>query len=336
MAGLAPAKPSRREAMSVEDMHRNLYKAHGCDLLGTGPVQQLAPGKVWQNLAGDLLMGNLECDAWGWADAGLVHLLEFWRDFDPQVRFVLAYSAPAFAVGQMLRQGLVAPGDIRQAAASWEASNVEILRFYSRNPDRCLLVNASAAVHAPAEFTAKAAAAFGLPLGGLPADWRVDWDGFSAIASSLAKGLTENCEEASALYCELESSADLDGSAVSSQEGDGLQVWREYCCLLANLEQAGAQAQAASEREMLLLAQSAEADAAHAHQANGLHVEVERLGRALDEQAAMAAAERKTLLEQADGLHAEVERLGLALDEQAAMAAAERKTLLEQADGLHA
>lgn len=353
-AGLAQAKPSRREGLTSADLHQKMAKACGLDLLGEGPLGQLLPGKVWQNLAVDLLLGNLDQEAWGWADGNLIGFLEFWRDFDPQIRFLLVYSEPAFAVGQMLRNGLLAHLDIRRAVASWEAGNAEILRFYNRNTDRCLLVNAAVAIHAPAELADKATAAFGLDIGSLPPGYQVDWTGFSAIASRLANGLMEGYEEAAALYQELESSADLDGTAVSRQEAEKPQVWQEFSQLLADLDQASrraleqtelaaafqaqlaqvaevrdGQARLAAERQGLL-EQAAQNHEAQARQTAELRLEVDRLAQDLNAQTALAA-ERQGLLEQAAQDHEaqarqtaelrlEAERLAQALNEQAALA----------------
>ena len=248
-AGLTPALPSQRESMSPAELHEKIRKAHGLDVAKGDTLAQVSPGKVWQNLAIDLFMGNLAEVNWGWADANTVWLLDFWKDFDPQIRFVLAYSALESTVGQMLLEQSWGPGEAGRAAASWSRYNTEILGFYNRNPERCLLVNLAEVAHAPARFAEKAATAFGLDLNA-PA---LGQAGTSAITPSLAKALVEDCAGAAALYLGLESSADLD--AATAPEIEKYHAWQEYTALLDSLEQASREAAERGEQALRLQAQ---------------------------------------------------------------------------------
>ena len=284
-AGLAPARPSRRESMSAAELHGKILKAHGFDPFGAEDAGQIAPGKVWQDLAVDLFMGNLEQESWGWADADMVWLLDFWKDFDPQIRFVLVYSALEPAVGQMLQgMPLGASGGVERAAAAWAASNAEILRFHQRNPGRCLLVNVENVVHAPERFVEKAATAFGLGSGRPPPGYQPDRTGFSALASSLAEPFAAGCEQAQALYQELESVADLDSAGAAVREAEKCHAWQEYAQLLASLAQARRDA-----------AQQAALGEGHARRAAGLEVALAKAETSL----AAGQAEIATLQSQA-------------------------------------
>jgi len=238
-AGLAQARPSRREALTADALLQRICDTHGLRIDGGTPIAQITPGKIWQDLADDLLVGNVGETDWGWAAADLVWLLEFWRDFDPNTRFVLVYGKPERIVGQTLLGRPLEPDEIPRTVAEWEAFNGELLRFYNRNPDRCLLVNAADTVRSPAQFVEKVAAAFGLQLefrGGLPAGP----SGVLAIASGLAKPFVDGYHEAKSLYQELESSADFtaDDSDRAVAEPDGLQAWQEFSLLLSELERA--------------------------------------------------------------------------------------------------
>ena len=246
-AGLAEGKPSRRESMSFEELHEDIFEAHELGLAGPEAEAQIAPGKVWEDLAVDLFMGNLDQKSWGWSDARAIWLLEFWKAFDPQIRFMFVYSAPEYAVGQILQNKAATPDTINRAIDSWMTTNAEILRFYNRNPGRCILVNISTAINSPARFVEKAVAVFDLHIGDPDTHYELDRSVVPAIASSLAKALIDDCDEAMALYRELESTADLDGPTASTTSAEKYQASREYVDLLSSLEQMAKKAHEHSE-----------------------------------------------------------------------------------------
>jgi len=148
-AGLAQAGVSKREGMSATEFHGRVLSAQGVDLTMPASLAPVTPGRVWDNLAADLFLGNLEAPDWGWADPGAVWLLDFWSQFDPQIRFVLVYASPDFVVGEMLRQGALSADGVPQAMASWVAYHTELLRFFHRHRDRCILVDFTAATSMP-------------------------------------------------------------------------------------------------------------------------------------------------------------------------------------------
>lgn len=237
-AGLAQAQPSRRESFTSDELQANLLKA--CDQdkeEGSTCQRQISPGKVWQDMADDLFMGNMAHEPWGWADAGTVRLLDFWNDFDQQIGFVLVYSSPEYAVGEAFRNKRATPAEIDAVIASWTDCNSEILRFYNRHSNRCLLVNASAVIHAPAKFVDQCAETFGIRLE-LADGYEAGASHVSAIASSLAKALVANRDEAMALYRELESSADFDGGSTSIAEAENCHALQEYSTLMSRLDHA--------------------------------------------------------------------------------------------------
>lgn len=122
-----------------------LLKAHGIDkrnaLSSLFEFGQLHPGPVWQGLALDLLLGNIEQDFWGWSDPNAVYLLEYWRKLDPDLKFVLVYADPdsALQYNEMLK---TSPLEVSQQLKEWQSFNESILEFYNRNVDCCVLVHA--------------------------------------------------------------------------------------------------------------------------------------------------------------------------------------------------
>jgi hypothetical protein len=234
-AGLARAQPSYREAISPTALQERLLRAR--DSLpeeGLTAIRGL-PHYIWHDLATDLFKGNSTGKDWGWADARTTWLLEFWKSFDPAIHFVLVYSAPELTIAKMLQAMDATPDNMAHAVTSWLTHNTELLRFYNRNRELCMLVNARAVMHAPAHFVDKVVATTGARLTPLSHEPEIDRMEISPIAMILMKALVENFDEASALYQELESSADLDDATASVIDARKSQAWREYLALLDKL-----------------------------------------------------------------------------------------------------
>ena len=226
-AGLAQARPSPGKSISAESLQEHLNS--------TALEASLPVAEDWREFAMDVFLGNQDHEQWGWADNRTLWLVDFWKAYCPQACFVLVYSPPEFAVGQMLMDSSVTPANTDDAIALWMADNDRMLRFYHRNQGRCLLVNATAVIHDPAQFIEKAAATFGLDL--VTSSHPLDRSSVPAIASGLAKVLAEGYGEAMALYRELESSADFDATSVHASESEVRQAWQEYTALLTGLGQ---------------------------------------------------------------------------------------------------
>lgn len=246
-AGLAQAEHSGTKSISAEDLHSNICESQNLDPSGLTVGKPVSPGNAWKEKAADLIAANSARENWGWADAGTTWLLDSWKRLDPSSRFVLVYSPPELAVAQALQGKVATPDNVNQAVVSWTAWNTEISRFYNRNQDRCLLINALAVIHAPAMFTEKVSATFGLSMGQLTTDHQVDRSSVSSIASALALSLIEDRDEAIALYQELESSADLDSAAVFAAAAERSHAWGEYSNLLAELGNAAREAREQTE-----------------------------------------------------------------------------------------
>jgi regulator of replication initiation timing len=231
--GLQVARPSRREGLTPEALTEVILQAHNKDPNVPELLGQMFPGKVWEDLAVDLFLGNLTQQNWGWADASSTWLLDFWRHFDAQTRFVLVYSSPTNTIANMRAQSDAGVDSLPIAVESWIRWNSELLRFSARHQERCLLVNSTAALRSPRELMGSANKSFGLhaiePSGEVPSSIKP-----STLESFLVARLLEDFPEASALYDELESAAHLaDGSCVRSVPLR--DVWEDYLASISNL-----------------------------------------------------------------------------------------------------
>jgi hypothetical protein len=233
--GVQAAHQSRREGLTPHALTDGILRAHNTDHHLIEVRGQMSPGKVWQDLAVDLFLGNLSQDNWGWADASTTWLLDFWLRFDPQTRFVLVYSSPAFSMGNMMLQAQTTVDSISLAVQSWIRWNAELLRFSARHPERCLLVNTVAVLRCPEALVGSANQSFDLHLSESSGVLR-NADIPSALTSFLTDQLLEDFHEALALYDELESAAHLGDSHATVRSVAVRHAWEEYLASLSNLQ----------------------------------------------------------------------------------------------------
>lgn len=149
--GIAAAKVSRQEKMSPVEITGALCKAYkrpGVDqVIDESDFNQVRAAPVWQRLALDLMLGNINQPSWGWADPRAVFALDYWAASVPQLRFVLVYDEPHRVLRESDGLGrdssLITSSDVVAALDNWSAFNRSLLQFYLRHPQRALLVHAS-------------------------------------------------------------------------------------------------------------------------------------------------------------------------------------------------
>lgn len=146
-SGMQDAQPARREGHTPAEIAAILCKAHAVVPLAVESDQQyltqIHASPLWNVLALDLMLGNMDASFWGWADPAAVHLLEFWSQLEPSIKFVLVYADPESALLYPPTESeLSEPGIIEARINSWVAFNQTILHFYHRHTDRCVLVHA--------------------------------------------------------------------------------------------------------------------------------------------------------------------------------------------------
>lgn len=134
---------------------------------------------------------------------------EAWLGASEQVFLVLVYAPPGWA---LLPESADAAG-ASAAVDEWLACNSELLGVAGRYPDRCVLVHAHAAIHAPAELVARIGECLSLTLRWPAEASPPDRDVHTALAVSVAQGALLRHRPALSLYRELESAAALDGDA---------------------------------------------------------------------------------------------------------------------------
>ena len=233
--GMMEAQASHREGLTPQALHERMARVF--DTGTGGPVSQIAPGKVWESLAVDLFLSNLDHQCWGWADSRLAWFLDFWAGFDPQVRFTLVYCTPEAAAARALCGGVATADALQQALASWVEMQTALLRFYHRHRERCLLVNVDAVVRAPEAFLGKVNEHFELSLN-YESMGEVDSDSPSPLSTLLLSslGLYGEDTQATALLRELEAIADLPDGESKVNAFDPAAAVAEYGTLMEKLD----------------------------------------------------------------------------------------------------
>lgn len=129
-----------RGNIEVQEISQILLKAHGVD--PEYSQEQIEINSVWNGLAMDLMMSNLEHSKWVWADSGALPLLDYWKSLDNSLVFVLVYNSPQQTLQKIIENSeLDVEKDLSEALQKWQNYNRAMLNFFYRNQDRCLLVN---------------------------------------------------------------------------------------------------------------------------------------------------------------------------------------------------
>lgn len=163
-------------------------------VLATAPQP---PGRVWQQLAAELVLANIQHRCWAWADPQSLPLLEFWAEFDESIRFVLVAETPAQAVlrrttGPSGASQVAAPDspDMAQILGQWLRVHQRLLHFALRHPERSQIVWTHSALRQPVALAEH-----------LAQQWAIDWPWPASDRNAQAPGTpaAQATEQAAAL-----------------------------------------------------------------------------------------------------------------------------------------
>lgn len=225
-SGLAPARPSpRNDGMDIGAWHQRVLSKHA----GSSTPQL---GRLWEQLAADIFLGNLDAPIWGWCDPHSLALLDFWHHFDPHLYFVLVCVPPQ----QALAQAIANPTDDStpdEVLQSWYAAHQTMLRFHLRHPERSLLVMADEALNHPAQLVDTLTRQWELPLHPTTST-TVEPPHTDAVATYLAHQLLQGRSVEHALQQEILASltplsqGDVAVAAVCTTD-DVIAAYRQLC-----------------------------------------------------------------------------------------------------------
>ena len=138
-SGMSLAKTLKKELIPATEITTTLLKTHGTD---SEDIEQLEINQVWDGLALDLLMSNIDQNWWGWADSDAIPLLNYWKSVDAKIVFVLVYDTPKNFIKWTLNgQDSISKESLSTAINEWIRYNTALLKFYYQNSECTLLVN---------------------------------------------------------------------------------------------------------------------------------------------------------------------------------------------------
>lgn len=149
-AGLAQPVPSRREA-SIDIYSWHHHTTTAADGSTHTQAEQIVPGRLWEQIAGDIFLANIAQSNWGWADSRSLAFLDFWLRFEPALRFVLVCVEPALMLADVMHDKS-APFEPASTLDHWHAMHRTMLRFHLRHPERCLLIDGAEALDCPSSL----------------------------------------------------------------------------------------------------------------------------------------------------------------------------------------
>jgi len=137
---ISPANKLQKEGITAEEISHILLKAHGKN--SSSIDEQVHVNPVWNGLAMDLMMSNLEHLKWVWADSNALPLLNYWKSIDNSIAFILVYNSPQKALQKILENTeFDIEENFEQVLQNWKNYNRAMLNFFYRNPECSLLVN---------------------------------------------------------------------------------------------------------------------------------------------------------------------------------------------------
>jgi hypothetical protein len=336
-SGMTAARPSRRDALLPQDINATLMTAHKAppvsavlDEEGFTPIET---GPVWHGMALDLMLGNLDESLWGWADPQAIYALDYWKELDPQLTFVLVYDEPHRVLTDASgRQGAPpSPQDLNRLLDNWTAYNGALLRFHLRNPSRSVLVHAQQARRSAGIYLQQLQTLLDTPLSlpHLPGDTDIDAAALpppgesllpavlsQAVAAAgaeprqavallaassaeryLVDGVLANHRRAPQLHAELQSAASLPLDRQASAGGSAAVAWETLVSqrnfVTSLLAQIHDKCQATSEELTEARGRLDDARSAHARENERLLGQLHELQTALDAEKAKATRQRK-------------------------------------------
>lgn len=120
------------------------------------------PGRIWEQLAAELIIANIQQKTWAWAEPQSMKLLDFWANLDNSIRFLLIAETPGQAILRHIGQTPTATVD--DILAQWLQDQQKLLHFWLRQSDRSLLVWRQSIEQAPQKVAQH-----------LCQQWSLDW-----------------------------------------------------------------------------------------------------------------------------------------------------------------
>ena len=217
-AGMEAALASQRDtSLSISVWHQQvaalLAKENHSDKDELGSTANL--GRLWEQLASDIFISNLHTPTWGWADTRSAPLLAFWKNFDPQLRFVLVVCSPERLLAHAIESSTDTP-NVEQILDQWRSYTEALLAFHQANPKRSIIVNVQDCIDQPAVFLQTLNKKWGLQLNKVHFP-NIAAVGFSDLTKYLAAGLVSASPAHKELGTKLQKTSSLSSAGLRDE-----------------------------------------------------------------------------------------------------------------------
>ncbi|HCL8741050.1 TPA: kfiB protein, partial [Escherichia coli] len=95
---------------------------------------------MWDSMVLELMMNNLNNKLWGWADPSIIFFLDFWKNIDKSIKFIMIYDHPKYNLMRSVNNAPLSL-NINNSVDNWIAYNKRLLDFFLENKERCVLIN---------------------------------------------------------------------------------------------------------------------------------------------------------------------------------------------------
>lgn len=155
------SKNEKLEAREINEMILKSKKVKSDEVI----VNQLTVSKVWDTLALDLFLSNIDKELWFWEDSTAINLLDYWKSLDEQLSFVLVYTDPENTISNFMKsRENFRPDELDRLLKNWLAYNTVLLDFFYKNKDRAFLVNTKQVAKDNLECVEQLTQKIGLPV----------------------------------------------------------------------------------------------------------------------------------------------------------------------------
>ncbi len=93
-----------------------------------------------RKLAIDILSARNATPDWFWAETQSVRFLQFWKDLDPNIRFILACADINSHLIRLLEQGELSSENVSDVISEWCELTIKMLSFHVSNPSNTALI----------------------------------------------------------------------------------------------------------------------------------------------------------------------------------------------------
>lgn len=125
------------------EFHENVLFSLGIDKIGWTTLENCHPPLHYIDEAQKLIEVNQDHEKpWGWKEPRTTLFLDFWSNLLPSAYFIFVYRSPWEVLDSLYRRGDdVFHHNPELALQTWSSYNRQLLRFYQKYPEKCLLFN---------------------------------------------------------------------------------------------------------------------------------------------------------------------------------------------------